>query len=412
MYNFLLFIYFLFSLPKVIFYYIFHKKKKSDILKRLGLKKYNFEPKDKSPIIWIHAVSIGETKASKVLIKKLKIEKPNSYIILSSMTQTGNIEAKTSHADICVFFPFDFSFSVKKVLSQITPDLMIFIETDFWPNFIKQAKKNNTKLIIASAKISLKSTLRFSKFLKKFSKEMFSSFDLILTQNELYKERFSLFTPPDKIHITGNLKFTNTNKTYPQDFLDQWLDKLNAKNTNLITIASTHNPEEEMLINTLKNIPNLKILLAPRHPERFNSVFNQIQKITPCCLLSNLTNPNAKVIIIDKMGILDILYQISTLAILGGSFIDRVGGHNILEPVFLQTPVFFGPHMHSQEELKKIVLENNCGKELPLNNLKSEITQYLKDKISQNSLISNCNNIKNTYQNVIDQTLHKIKKII
>ncbi|NGX29147.1 MAG: hypothetical protein K940chlam1_01344, partial [Candidatus Anoxychlamydiales bacterium] len=383
-----------------------------DLLKRLGLKKYNFEPKDKSPIIWIHAVSLGETKASKVLIKKLKIEKPNSYIILSSMTQTGNIEAKTSHADICVFFPFDFSFSVKNVFSQIKPDLIIFIETDFWPNFIKQAKKNNTKLIIASAKISLKSTLRFSKFLKKFFKEMFSSFDLILTQNELYKERFSLFTPPDKIHITGNLKFTNTNKTYSKEFLDQWLDKLNAKNTNLITIASTHNPEEEMLTNTLKDIPNLKILLAPRHPERFHSVFNQIQKITPCCLLSDLTNPNAKVIIIDKMGILDILYQISTLAILGGSFIDRVGGHNILEPVFLKTPVFFGPHMHSQEDFKKIVLENNCGKELPLNNLKSEITQYLKDKISQNSLIANCNNIKNTYQNVIDQTLQKIKKII
>ena len=410
MYNFFLFIYFLYSLPKALFDYLFYKKKKKDFLKRIGFKKYLFDSQNKHPIIWIHAVSLGETKAAKPVIEKLKIKNPNSYIVLSSVTQTGNTEALTSQADKCIFFPFDFSFSVKQVFKQIKPSLIIFIETDFWPNFIKEAKKNKAKIIIASAKISKRSKLRFAKF-STFSKKLFSNFDLILAQNELYKSRFSLFTTPDKIQISGNLKFASSHKIYSKPFLDTWQKKLNPQNLNLITIASTHHPEEELLINALKDIADLKILLAPRHPERFNLIYNKIKKITSCSFLSNLKG-NAKVILIDQMGILDILYQISDLAILGGSVINRVGGHNILEPVFLKTPVFFGPYMHSQEELKKIVLEKNSGLEITLHDLCFQVAKFLNDKTYQNKLISNCHNVKDTYQNVLDTTFAKIKKFI
>jgi len=413
MYNFLLFIYFLYALIKACFDYIFHSKKKKDLLKRLGLKKYGFDPKNKTPIIWVHAVSLGETKACQSLISKLKTEHPTSYIILSSVTETGHIEAKKSIADKCIYFPFDFSYCIKKTFSQIKPHLIIFIETDFWPNFLKEAKKNQSKLVLASAKMSLKSTIRFSNFLLlKFSKKLFSTFDLILTQNEQYQKRFAKFIPIDKIQITGNLKFVNTYKLDSKDILNKWLDKLNPKKNNLITIASTHFSEEEKLITILKDIPNLKILLAPRHPERFVQVYTKIQKITSCSLLSNLTNPDAKVILIDKMGILDILYQISSLAILGGSFIDRVGGHNILEPIFLKTPVFFGPYMHSQEELKNIALKKNCCKQTSFDNLTHDLNKYFGDKNYQNMLISNCETLKNSNLNILEKTYEKIKKTI
>ncbi|NGX34107.1 MAG: 3-deoxy-D-manno-octulosonic acid transferase [Candidatus Anoxychlamydiales bacterium] len=426
-YNFLLFIYLLCSLPKAIFDYIFYKKKKKDILKRLGLKSYKFNPKNKKPIIWIHAVSVGETKAATALLKKLKDIYPTSYIIISSTTQTGHIEAKKSLADKFIFFPFDFSFTIKKVFSQIKPDLLIFLETDFWYNFMKIAKNKKAKIVVASAKISKRSTNRFLKFLK-FSKSLFSNIDLILAQNELYEKRFTNFVDPKKIIVSGNLKLASSFEIYSKDILDKFRSKLNIKDQKVITIASTHPLEEELLINELKNLSNTKILIAPRHPERFNSVYKQLKKITSVSLLSEIqknqdftnpdfinqdfANPDLKVILIDKMGILNILYQISTIAIVAGSFIDRVGGHNILEPVFVNTPVFFGPNMHSQLDLKKIVLDSNSGKQINLRNFKKEISKYLDNKDKLNFLINNCSNLKNSYQSILENTTDKITNLL
>ncbi|NGX44568.1 MAG: 3-deoxy-D-manno-octulosonic acid transferase [Candidatus Anoxychlamydiales bacterium] len=412
-YNFLLFIYLLISLPKDIFVYIFYKKKKSDILKRLGLKSYNFNPQYKRPIIWIHAVSLGETKAAISFLKRLKDKHPSSYIIISSTTETGHIEAKKSLflADKFIFFPFDFSFTIRKVFSQIKPNLIIFLETDFWYNFMKIAKENRSKIAVISAKISKRSTSNFLKFLK-FSKGLFSNIDLILAQNEQYRKRFSNFLDPKKIFVSGNLKLSNSFEILSNDALDKWKSKLNIKDQKVITIASTHSPEEELLINELKNLPNIKILIAPRHPERFISVYNQLKKITTISLLSEISkNPNSKVILIDEMGILNTLYQLSSLAIVAGSFIDRVGGHNILEPIFVKTPVFFGPNMFSQLEFKKIVLDSKSGKEVHLKNIKTEISKYL-DKDNLSKLIDNCSKLKKNYQNILENTTSKITNLL
>ncbi len=411
-YNFLLFIFFLFSLPKVFFDYIFYKKKKLSILRRLGLKSYNFKAQNKKPIIWIHAVSLGETKAAILLLKRLRQIYPLSYIILSSTTETGYMEAKKSLADKVVFFPFDFSFTIKKVFSQIQPHLIIFLETDIWFNFVKTAKKNGAKIAIASAKISKKSTLRFFKFIK-FSKSLFSNIDLILAQNEQYKKRFINFIDPKRVYISGNLKLANSFEILSQDILDKWRCKLNIKGQRVILIASTHKSEEKLLINELKDLNNIKILIAPRHPKRFISVFRQLKKITSISLLSEISqNENSKVILIDKMGILNILYQISLITIVAGSFTNRVGGHNILEPVFAKTPVFFGPNMHSQLELKKIVLNSNSGKQLDLKNLKSEISKYLDNKDKLEILIKNCSKLKDNYQNILEDTTNKILNLL
>jgi 3-deoxy-D-manno-octulosonic-acid transferase len=412
LYNLFLILYFIFIIPKVLYEYLLLKKKKKDLLKRLGLKKYSFNFSDKKPIIWVHAVSLGETKVATSLVEKLKKEYPNSYIIISNTTQTGHEEAKKSLllADKFIFFPFDFPYSVKKVFSQVKPNIIIFIETDYWFNFIKEAKKNCAKVVLVSGKISEKSLNRFSKVLF-FSKKLFSYFDLILTQDELYKKRFSKLISNDRLHISGNLKLVNNIKKYPKDFLNEWLSKLKAKNSSIITIASTHDPEEEMIIKQIKDIPNIKILLAPRHPERFNLVYKRIKKIISCCLLSNLSE-DAKVIVIDRMGILNILYQISDLAIVGGSFINRVGGHNILEPVFVNTPVFFGPYMHTQIQLKKMVLDSNCGKEVNLEDLNENILKFLQNESSRKNFIDNCTNITKTSQNILEDTFQKIKKLI
>lgn len=420
-YDFFLFVYVLIFSFKAIFELIFYKKKRSDLLKRLGIKSYDFDPNDKKPIIWIHAVSLGETKAAKSLLETLKKLYKNSYIVISSQTQTGHAEAKKtlSKADKFVYLPIDFSFSVKRLFRQIKPDAILFIETDIWPNFIKQAKKNGSKLILISAKMSEKSEKRYLRFYK-FSKNLFSKFDLILTQNDSYKKAFEKFTSKNKVFSTGNLKLINFPKIYSEDFLKNLKDKLNIKNQKVIMIASTHDDEEELLINSLKDLKNTLILLAPRHPERFHKVYNKISKIISCSLFSKLReitidqpNNQNKIILIDQMGVLNQLFQISDLAILGGSFIDRVGGHNILEPILVNTPVFFGPNMYSQLDLEKIALESCSGKKVSLKNINFEVRNFLEKKSQQQQMINNCINIKKDLRkNILDSLLDKIQNLI
>lgn len=411
-YNFLLVIYLFFSIPKVLYESLFLKKKKDDLLRRLGFKNYSFHFKDKKPIIWIHAVSLGETKASKVLIERLKKQYPTSYIVFSNTTQTGHNEALNyTQIDKLVYFPIDLPFIIRKLFTQIKPSLVIFVETDFWLNFIKEAKKNNSKVIVVSAKISERSTKRFSKFLF-FSKKLFSYIDLILTQDAIYKHRFLSFVEEKKLKVCGNLKLVNTIQNHPIDLLQSYKERLKLQNSFVITLASTHDPEELLLINELKDLPNTKILLAPRHPERFLSVYHQIKKITSASLFSDSINQDSKVIIIDKMGILDILYQISDLAIVGGSFISRVGGHNILEPVLAKTPVFFGPFMHNQMQLKALILNANCGEEVELANLKKQILRYTQDSNYKQNFVNNCLQISKISKNIIQNTLDNIKKLI
>lgn len=412
LYTLLIFLYLILYIPKAFYDYIFLNKKKKDFLKRIGIQNYTFNSQNKNPVIWIHAVSLGETKAVIPLLKKLKIENPSSYIIVSNTTQTGHDEAKKSLllADKLVFFPVDLPFVVKKIFSQIKPNIIIFVETDLWFNFIQEAKKNNAKIIVVSAKISEKSSKRFSKFLF-FSKKLFSYVDLVLPQNELYKKRFAAFLPEEKLSICGNLKFVNNTKKYSQDYLQGWKDKLKTNGQFIITIASTHDPEELLIINEIKDISNIKILLAPRHPERFNIVYNQIKKIASCSLLNEF-NQDTKIIIIDQMGILNILYQISHLAILGGSYVNKIGGHNILEPVFVNTPVLFGPFMHSQLELNDFVLNSKCGRQIDLKDMKNTISHYVQDDSLRQNLVNSCAKINMNSEIILQNTFDNIKKLI
>lgn len=414
LYNFLLLIYLIIYAPKVLFEYFFLKKKKTDLLKRIGIKKYTFQSYNKRPVIWIHAVSLGETKAAVSLVERLKEEYPHSCIIISNTTQTGHDAAKRflqGLADQFVFFPIDFSFIVKRLFVQIQPNLVIFIETDLWFNFIKEAKKKNAKVIVVSAKISQRSHWGFCQFAS-FAKRLFSLIDLILPQNDIYKQRFASFVTEGKLKICGNLKLVNNIKKDSIDCLRQWRHRLGLNDSFILTIASTHEPEEVLILNKIKDIPNIKILIAPRHPERFDRVFNQVKKITCCSLLSNLSDKNVNVIIIDQMGSLNILYQLSDLAILGGSYVNRVGGHNILEPVFVNTPVFFGPFMHAQLELKKIILESQCGKQVDLNDIKSEVLKYIADRFLKENLKNNCCQVNKFSKHILQNTFDNIKNLI
>jgi 3-deoxy-D-manno-octulosonic-acid transferase len=256
---------------------------------------------------------------------------------------------------------------------------LIVVESDFWYNLVSF----NKKVVLVNGKISETSQSRFKLF-SFFSKALFSQFDLFCLQSQRFASRFeTLGVAPSKIVVTGNLKF---DQPFPHLDIERWRTDLGISPTDkVITLGSTHDPEEDQLISAIEPLfdqfQNLKILLVPRHPERFPAVAALLdkKKIHYAKFSDHLPKQgNERIILIDAMGILSACYQLSDIAIVGGSYVSHVGGHNIFEPAALGIPVLFGPHMETQRDLVDVVVHGGAGKQVPLDRLTSTLEQMLK----------------------------------
>lgn len=329
------------------------------------------------PRIWVHSISLGETKAVAPLIKKLQQQYPNATILISTITDTGYEESKKLGADFIFYLPLDFSWTIRKLMNQIKPDLLILMEGDFWFNLITLAPR----VALVNGRISEKSLSRFQK-VPFFSRPLFHKIELLCVQSALYRDRFlTLGIDPHCITVTGNLKF---DQHFPHIDKAKWAHDLGLLATDrVLTIGSTHDPEEELLLTALapllQKFPQLKVLLVPRHPERFSAVADLLERkgIDFNRLSSPLKDPNRRVTLVDAMGVLSACYQLSELAIVGGSFITRLGGHNIFEPAALGVPVLFGPSMYSQKDLVDLVVDAGAGWQVTLDNVTSVVNELL-----------------------------------
>ena len=408
-YDLLLGLYLILKLPSL----LLNPKKNRNLLKKLQLPSFKI-PRDRKSV-WIHSVSLGETKAAAFLIEKLKAE--NVFVICSCTTETGFNAAKKSFADEILFLPFDFSFLMKRLSQRIKPDLVVFIETDFWYHFLKFMKKAGSKAAVISAKLSDRSFRRF-KFLSFFAKKLFSSFDLIGAQNELYQKRFSvLLKSKTNVGISSNLKLFNQPKLISQEELKALKTKLHIQEgERVLTIASTHAPEERLLLEELKPFlrgdqKQIKILLAPRHPERFLEVEGLLKKMG--LDFSKLSDPqDTQILLIDTMGFLNQAFALSNLAIVAGSFTPKIGGHNVLEPIFFKTPVLFGPYMGGQVDLKDLVLKEELGFQVELKDLKVNIEKLLENSQKQLVWDERCERFSLKLQNKKQQSFDLIKNLL
>jgi len=310
-------------------------------------------------VIWIHAVSVGETKSVKTLFASLQRAHPDSFFLVTTTTETGLAEARRSlaGADAYSYLPIDLRWIVRRWAQNLRPKLFIMVESDFWPNLLAAIKKTGGKTILVSGKLSVRSARRFARF-KFFSKKLFDRIDLFLLQNEEDAERFFHVAERGRIQIGGNLKLDY--KPVPVD-TSEWRQKI-SPTERAITLSCTHAPEEEELLARLPQ--DLFVFLAPRHPERFDEVARLLEKKNiPFTRWTKLVEKRGgeRVVLVDAMGQLPICYSLSRLAIVAGSFNPNVGGHNILEPCMYGIPTFFGSHMFSQKELVARVLAAKAG---------------------------------------------------
>ncbi len=400
----------LWNLPRI----FFNWKKYSGILgARLGIGFPKIE-KGERKLIWVHAVSMGETRAVLPLIKKLKAVPNSPLVILSTVTKTGHEEGKKGLADWAVYLPFDFRYIIRPIMRRIRPDLVILTETDFWYHFQDAAKNEGAQLVVVNAKISERSYCRYKKF-PFFVRHLLNPVDHFYVQGPLYEERLrNLGIADSKIEVTGNIKL-DADVDLPKG---PTKEQLGLSDKYVITLGSTHAPEERLWIEALKKLwhthANIKVLIVPRHPERFNEVANLLEQagLDYARWSQKGTLFGRDVLLVDAMGVLKTCYQLSDLAFVGGSFTPQVGGHNILEPSFYGKPVVFGPYLHSQPDLLDLMRSYQAGLQIMPEDIVSTVNQLMESSALSSNLGKNGLKLVSESRGALEKTFHSLQPLL
>jgi len=361
---------FIFCLGLVMYLPLYFWRKRMNILalrEKLGF--ISSEESEKS--IWIQVVSVGEANLIGNLIRRLK-EVHGCPIVISTTTLTGNRIAKKrySHLAKIIFFPFDLSFILERVIRVVKPKIFIAVETEIWPNLFYRLKKKKIPIVIINGRISDKAFKHY-RLIRPFMRRVLKKCDYIGVQNPLYKERFLfLGANPEKVIVSGNMKFESIliDEKKLQEKKAKYALILKKGGNQLIVAASTHDPEEEIIVDIYKsifrNIGGVTLLIVPRHPERTSQIERVIRlaSFNPVRMSKVQENLGDKrnVFIADTVGELIYFYSIADICFVGGS-LSKDGGHNILEPVYFLKPTIFGPNMDNFLDIEEIVLEKGAG---------------------------------------------------
>ncbi|MDY0234176.1 MAG: lipid IV(A) 3-deoxy-D-manno-octulosonic acid transferase [Sulfurimonas sp.] len=331
---------YLVALPLLV-YLSFKQKYKKSIPARFFL--FNNKKFEKEDGIWFHVCSLGEAKALKPILELVKSED----IKITTITQTGQNEAKKYDADVR-FLPYEMllPFWIKK------QKLLVVLEAEFWYMLFVAARSKGTRVVMLNARISDKSVKKYLQFAW-FYKRLLENVEIIYAQSEVDKNRF-LALGAKNIEVIGNIKLAgkiSKSKEYEKPLEET------------IVAASTHEGEEEPILKSFveyKKQVDAKLIVVPRHPERFLSVYELLKRYAQenslsISRFSEVQNFDAQIVLVDAMGELNNIYNISDIAIVGGAFREDVGGHNPLEPAFFGCKIITGKHFYDQKELYKYV---------------------------------------------------------
>ena len=366
-YNLSLTLILLLSLPFVPFFLLLGEGRWKAISERLG-----FYPRPLAEAlscvrpIWIHAVSAGEVLAAGRLAQHIKKRFPEKKILLSTFTLTGRLIARgmTEGVDGIVYLPIDHPWVVRRALKIFDPSLLIFLETEIWPNILASAYRRGIPTLLLSGRLSPRAFRRYYLFRRFFSPVIRQLSSLGMQNDDSAQRMIRLGVDPGRILITGNIKQAPWEGDGKQEG-DLTGSPFIARGTRqVLVVGSTHRGEEEILLDvflTLKSsFPELQMVLAPRHPRRFQEVERLLQKMNLNYEKKSLKDGGedwgSDVLFLDTLGDLPAMYAVADVAFVGGSLVDA-GGHNLMEPARWRKPVLFGPHMTNftdiAEEMKK-----------------------------------------------------------
>ena len=334
---------------------------------RLGISKDS--PTKNKPLIWVHAVSVGEVNASMPLLRRLIAEYPNIEILVTTTTPTGSklllerLGGTVKHQ----YLPVDLPLCIKAFLDHWQPKALILLETEIWPNLINLCKQKGIKTALVNARLSEKSKSNYLKY-NSLIKESVDSLDLILAQYESDRLRFNEISQIKKIDICGNLKF---DQDIPSELNEislnirkDWI--INGKVRPTLIASSTHEGEEDIVLDAFEKIlkvrPESLLILVPRHLERFERVKGILQESKLPFVSRSMredVSKDTKILLGDTIGELNFLYSLADVAFIGGSLIDH-GGQNLLEPSAQSLALLSGPSLRNFSDISEQLIQNNA----------------------------------------------------
>ena len=347
-------------LPLILIHLLYKSLGDGNYLKRIKERfGFNGNPLNEE-IIWVHAVSYGEVKAASPLVDQLIKYYPKKQILLTTYTPTGSALIKDLFGDTVrhVYLPYDLNGSVVRFFKWAKPEISIIIETELWPNFFHYCGKFNTPLVLASACISDKSIKLYRMLLGLFQDTVAHGIVVGAQTEEEAKKFISMGASETRTFVTGNIKF---DYLMPEGLVEKGkkFKKELALNRTIWVAGSTHSKEEKIILKAheriLETFPDLLLIIAPRRPERFQLVRNLIDKKGFSYVLRSQSiqiPKTTQVMLADTLGELPMYYSASSVSFVGGSLF-KTGGHNLLEPASLNTPIITGPILYGVEEIAK-----------------------------------------------------------
>lgn len=327
------------------------------------------KPEQGKKRIWLHAVSVGEINLLKPILKKMNELYPDWECVVSTTSQTGMELGRKIFPDKTVFYcPLDFSFAVSRAIRRIKPDLLVLAELELWPNLILKAKKAGVRLAIVNGRISDRSFRKYWK-IRRFTKYLFRQFDLIAAQDPWNADHFEKLGRYD-VRCTGSIKFDGVQGDRGNPKTSELTLRAGLAEQDLVFLAgSTQDPEEEYAIEIYKKLRpvnhHLRLILVPRHKERFDEVADLLARSAVVWRRRSLFDregvpPEDAIILVDTIGELGAWWGTAEIAFVGGSFGSR-GGQNMLEPAAYGAAVSFGPNTKNFRDISSLMLRRNAA---------------------------------------------------
>jgi 3-deoxy-D-manno-octulosonic-acid transferase len=362
--------------PWFIYQALRYKKYVGSLRQRMGYLPVSFNM-DGDESIWVHAVSVGEVLTARPLISELKRRYPNLRMFLSTTTMAGQQLARRNVPDVdaVFYFPFDFAFVVRRTLDLVRPKLFIMMETEIWPNLLRECRARGIKTAVVNGRLSPRSFPRY-RMIRPMMRRVLDHIDRFLVQSEESARRFiDLGADPARVVVTGSLKFDSlevSSTALQARARDRVLRYFRVSASRPVIVAgSTMKGEEIAVLRAFRRVrataPNTLLVLAPRNPERFGEAEQLARqegwKVSKRSDLAIDAEPRVDVVVLDTIGELATIYQIGTVVFVGGSLV-ATGGHNVLEPAVFGKPIVFGPHMQNFLEIAEAFVSNGAGVQL------------------------------------------------
>ena len=359
--------------PYFLYQALRHNKYVGSLGQRFGSLPVSFNL-DADESIWVHAVSVGELLSVRPLVSELRRRYPSLRLFISTTTLSGQQLAKRSHLDVdgVFYFPFDWTFTVRRTLAIVRPRLFVMVENEIWPNLLRECRRRGIKTMVVNGRISYRSFPRY-RVIRPFFRRVLADVDRFCVQGDETSRRLrQLGADPARITITGSLKFDALETAVvPGRGPGRVLRFFRIAPHRLVLVAgSTQRGEEEAVVrafNQLRSTPagaNALLVIAARHPERFGEVERLCRQEGLSTIrrseLAIDAEPRADAVILDTIGELAPLYQIATAVFVGGSLVPA-GGHNLLEPAAYGKPIIVGPHTENFAEIVEAFLANGAA---------------------------------------------------